>query len=106
MDWSTLLGVVVGGALSLATAYLLGRRRDNAAAKREAERASEDLRTAARLIRNELYDAETEVLGALHAGRYPVQRSLSLEHWHEYSAILARHLPAPDWSRSRSASTG
>jgi hypothetical protein len=27
-----------------------------------------------------------------------VQRSLSLERWHEYSAILARHLPAPDWS--------
>ncbi|MDP9302944.1 MAG: hypothetical protein M3O92_00350 [Actinomycetota bacterium] len=96
MDWSTLVGVVIGGAISLATAYLLEQRRERAADARAAAAAQEEVRTAARLVRGELIDALAEIEGAWIGNYYPVN-SISLHHWREHEATLARRLTAQDW---------
>jgi hypothetical protein len=99
MDWSTLAGVVVGGAISLASAYLLEWRRDRAAAARATAVDQEELRTAARLVQAELIHAMGEIEGTMHAIRYPLTGELPLGHWDEHAATLARLLPALDWGQ-------
>ncbi|MGZ4361014.1 MAG: hypothetical protein ACXVFF_01880, partial [Gaiellaceae bacterium] len=99
MDWSTLAGVAVGGAISLASAYLLEWRRDRAATIKAADAARVELQTAARLVRSELIYALAEIEGSWHANRYPLPAAIPLRQWDQHTATLARLLPAPDWGQ-------
>jgi hypothetical protein len=99
VDWGTLAGVALGGAISLGSAYLLEWRRDRTATTKAADAAKVELQTAARLVRSELIYALAEIEGSWHANRYPLPAEIPLRQWDQHTATLARLLPAPDWGQ-------
>lgn len=72
------LGVIVGAGLTGLADYLLEKRRDHQA-----------LKTARRMLRLELQEAETFLNGSLEAGRWAAEpaRVLSNDQWAEHRGV-------------------
>lgn len=101
MDWSTLIGALVGGALSLLGAILVERQRGKTADKTECRRQELEGRLAARLIVAELEDARSILRVALAKKlyRWPPSDDFEFEigAWSTHSAALAAAVPDRQW---------
>jgi hypothetical protein len=97
---STLIGAVIGGALSLLGTFLVEHQRSKAAGKAEHRRRQLESRLAARLIAAELEDAQTVLRVALqHPYHWPPSAGFQFQMgaWSAHSAALAGAAPDPQW---------
>jgi len=101
VDWSTLIGAVVGGALSLLGTILVERQRGKTTNKTERRRQELEGRLAARLTVVELEDARSILRVALARKpyRWPPSDDFEFEigAWLAHSAALAAAVPDRQW---------
>jgi hypothetical protein len=99
--WSTLIGAVVGGALSILGTLLVEHRRGKAATKEAIRLQRIEGRLAARLIVAELQDARSVLRVALERTPYawPPSDSFQFEMgaWTAHGAALAAAVPDEQW---------
>jgi hypothetical protein len=99
--WSTLIGALVGGGLSLTGTVLVERHRGKAAASAVDRQRRMEGRLAARLIVAELQDAQSVLRVALQRGSYswPPSNGFQFEMgaWGAHSAALAATVPDRHW---------
>jgi hypothetical protein len=100
MGWSGLVSAVIagasGGALALATALLVERRRNRTAIDAEQRVLRRQAVGAMRLVRAELIDAMTEIENAIDARALPAKLP-SMASWPAVATILAETLPKNAW---------
>jgi hypothetical protein len=97
---STLIGAVIGGALSLLGTLLVERQRSKATDKAEHRRRQLEGRLAARLIAAELEDAQTVLRVALqHPYNWPPSAGFQFQMgaWSAHGAALADAVPDAQW---------
>jgi hypothetical protein len=99
--WSTLIGAVVGGALSLIGTVLVERRRGKNAEQAETRARRMEGKLAARLIVAELEDAQSVLRVVLARETYSWPPSEDFEFqttaWDAHSAALAAAVPDKEW---------
>jgi hypothetical protein len=99
--WSTLIGAVVGGALSLIGTVLVERRRGKNAELAERRGRQVEGKLAARLIVAELEDAQSVLRVVLARERYSWPPSDDFEFqtaaWDAHAAALAAAVPDSEW---------
>jgi hypothetical protein len=99
--WSTLVGAVVGGALSILGTMLVEHRRGKAATKEAIRLQRMEGRLAARLIVAELEDARSVLRVVLERTPYtwPPSDGFQFEMgaWAAHSAALAAAVPDEQW---------
>jgi hypothetical protein len=98
---STLIGAVVGGALSLLGTLLVEHRRSKAADKTEHRRRQLEGRLAARLIAAEMEDAQTVLRVALRPPYgWPPSPGFQFQMgaWSAHGAALAAAVPDSQWN--------
>lgn len=100
MALSTLIGAVIGGALSLFGTLLVERQRSRAADKAELHRRRLEGRLAARLIAAELEDGQTVLRVALRPPyNWPPSAGFQFQMaaWSAHGAALADAVPDSQW---------
>jgi hypothetical protein len=86
----TIVLVVLGAAVSLVTTVVVEERKLRATAASDKEQRRRHLRTAARLVRDELIQARNELDEVIHTGQWWSQEVvLATREWDEYRDILA-----------------
>ena len=99
-----LLGVLVGAIISTGTNYLLAERKETAEAAKEKLSRAIELRTAARLIADELLTGRAAVTILIEKKRWvPAEIKLPLDAWERDKRIIAREFSFDDWSAVRLA---
>jgi hypothetical protein len=99
--WSTLLGAVVGGAVSLGTTLLVERQRSKAAGKAEDRRTLADARLAARVVVLELRDMESVLRVAIGRSPFEWPPTAGFEFqttaWKAHADQLGAIIPDAEW---------
>ncbi|MBA2462452.1 MAG: hypothetical protein H0V45_11900 [Actinobacteria bacterium] len=100
--WPTLIGAVVGGAVSLATTLLVERQRRRRETQEHQRRLLADARLAGRVIGLELADLQSVLRVAIQQTpfRWPPSSGyeLPLKAWSEYSARLGAVVSDEVWN--------
>lgn len=89
-----LIGVVVGAIISGGAKFLLEKRKERVAA-----------RVAARLVRDDLYEATCWIEDSLAEGRWvkPLAKRISSQSWIDQRSFLAAAMPYSDYAAAGSA---
>jgi hypothetical protein len=94
------VGVLVGALITTGANYLLAVRKEKAEAARDKLFRTNELKTAARLIADDLFTAQTAVMEFVDNKRWAptAARNFPLEAWQKNREVLARELPLEDWN--------
>jgi hypothetical protein len=94
------VGVLVGAVITTGANYLLAVRKEKAEAARDKLFRTNELKTAARLIADDLFTAQTAVMEFVDNKRWAptAARNFPLEAWQKNREVLARELPLEDWN--------
>lgn len=103
---SSLLGVVVGGAVTYVGQSRLDRRRERRelgaeqrAAEREEQATATTVRMAARLVFLDCFRIVGHLRGTRQTGRWWTALLLSDDAWREHGELMSRELPDADWGK-------
>lgn len=94
--WAAIIGAAVGGGITGTTTLQVARLRD----KREQERERKAVRSAARLVANEIDDARASYRQVLQEGRWGVVR-FETTLWEEHRNLLSSALSDDEWTKVR-----
>ena len=94
------LGVLIGAAITTGANYLLAVRKEKAEAARDKLFRANELKTAARLIADDFFTAQTAVTELVDNKRWApaAARNFPLDAWQKDREVLARELPLEDWN--------
>src|SRR5450631_2379401 len=93
------VGVLVGAVITTGANYLLAVRKEKAEAARDKLFRANELKTAARLIADDFFTAQTAVMEFVDNKRWApaAARNFPLDAWQKDRDVLARELPLEDW---------
>src|SRR5664279_5998334 len=94
------LGVLIGAAITTGANYLLAVRKEKAEAARDKLFRTNEIKTAARLIADDFFTAQTAVMEFVDNKRWApaAARNFSLDAWQKDREVLARELTLEDWN--------
>ena len=94
------VGVLVGAVITTGANYLLAVRKEKAEAARDKLFRANELKTAARLIADDFFTAQTAVMEFVDNKRWApaAARNFPLDAWQKDREVLARELPLEDWN--------
>ena len=95
-----LVGVLVGAVITTGANFLLVVRKEMAEAEKEKLFRANKLKSAARLIADDFFTAQTAVTEFIDNKRWAsaAARNFPLDAWHKDREVLARELPLEDWN--------
>ena len=101
-------GVIIGGAITAGTTYLVERQRTRREERREQRKWLIELKRAARLVDEDIKWALAAVTLTINEKRWPalLQDPIRLETWQDYRALLAPEISLSDWRRLQRAVRG
>jgi len=99
------VGVLVGAVITTGANYLLAVRKEKAEAARDKLFRANELKTAARLIADDFFTAQTAVTELVDNKRWApaAARNFPLDAWQKDRDVLARELPLEDWNAVETA---
>jgi hypothetical protein len=94
------VGVLVGAVITTGANYLLAVRKEKAEAARDKLFRANELKTAARLIADDFFTAQTAVMEFVDNKRWApaAARNFPLDAWQKDREVLARELTLEDWN--------
>jgi hypothetical protein len=103
-----LLGVIVGGAITAGTTYLVEERRARREERKEQRKQLIELKRAARLVDEDVKWALAAVVITINEKRWPalLQDPIGLDTWEEYRSLLATETTLSDWRTLQAAVRG
>ena len=94
------VGVLIGAVITTGANYLLVVRKEKAEAARDKLFVPTNSKTAARLIADDFFTAQTAVMEFVDNKRWApaAARNFPLDAWQKNREVLARELPLEDWN--------
>jgi hypothetical protein len=104
----SLVGVIIGGAITAGTTYLVERQRARREERKEQRKRLFELKQAARLVDEDIKWALAAVTITINEKRWPalLQDPIQLETWQDYRALLAPEISLSDWRTLQTAVRG